>query len=267
MRLTREIRCSPEQAGNMRPLNTWAGAEGANQLIPFWILRATVEGPVDPRTGYICDIKQLDTLLRERVLAELARSESHTADAGLGMAQIGIAMTWAFKAGATNCPLPAKLFAIEFAMSPFTRFAVVSKETDVVCLTRSFEFCASHRLAVAGCTDEENRRLFGKCSNPHGHGHNYVVEVTVRGAADGRMGTLVELPVLDRVVMESVIERFDHKNLNVECPEFVGVNPTVENIARVIFDRLVAALRPAKLASVRVWETAKTFAECDGAES
>jgi len=126
-------------------------------------------------------------------------------------------------------------------------------------LTQSFEFSASHRLHCPGLSDEENHLLFGKCSNPHGHGHNYVLEVAVEVSPDQTCSILREL---DRVVRTEVIERFDHKNLNVECAEFADLNPTVENIAQVICDRLVGELQPLRLHNVRVWETAKTFAEC-----
>ena len=128
--------------------------------------------------------------------------------------------------------------------------------------SEKFEFAASHRLHNPELTDEDNRKRFGKCNNPSGHGHNYELEVTVRGRPDNG-GLMIDVPALERIVKESVIERFDHKNLNVEVAEFRDVMPSVENIAMVIY-RL---LRPrfeaarARLASVTVWETAKTWCE------
>ena len=133
-------------------------------------------------------------------------------------------------------------------------------------LTQSFEFSAAHRLFSAELSDAENRRLFGKCSNPNGHGHNYVVEVTVCGTNSADKGTVTDVGHIDRVVLERVIEPFDHKNLNLECPEFAQLNPSVENIARVIWDRLKGAFAGCRLASVRVWETPKTCAEYTGDE-
>lgn len=129
-------------------------------------------------------------------------------------------------------------------------------------LTQSFEFSASHRLHCPGLTNEENHRLFGKCSNPHGHGHNYILEVTTKTGPESTGSTL---RILDRIVRAEVIERFDHKNLNVECEEFAELNPTVENIAQVIFNRLAFCPGSPGLCSVRVWETAKTYAECSTA--
>ena len=133
-------------------------------------------------------------------------------------------------------------------------------------LTQSFEFSAAHRLFCAELSDAENRRLFGKCSNPNGHGHNYVLEVTVCGTHGSDKGTVTDIGHIDRVVLERVIEPFDHKNLNLECPEFAQLNPSVENIARVIWDRLNGAFTGCRLASVRVWETPKTCAEYTGGD-
>ena len=135
----------------------------------------------------------------------------------------------------------------------------------MVRLTRSFEFSAAHRLYCEDFTDEENRRMFGKCSNPHGHGHNYVLEVTVGGTPE-EIGTVIDPPHLDEIVNERVIEPFDHKNLNVECDDFKALNPSVENIARAIWKRLEGVFEGCELVSVRVWETPKTYAEYAGGD-
>ncbi|NOS99093.1 MAG: 6-carboxytetrahydropterin synthase [Phycisphaerales bacterium] len=129
-------------------------------------------------------------------------------------------------------------------------------------MTYAFEFSAAHRLYCASLNAEENRRLFGKCANPNGHGHNYVLEVTVRGIPDAASGVLIGLDALARIVNERVIERFDHKHLNLDCAEFAELNPSVENIARVIFEKLNGAFEPAALDCIRVYETPKTWAEC-----
>jgi 6-pyruvoyltetrahydropterin/6-carboxytetrahydropterin synthase len=155
---------------------------------------------------------------------------------------------------------------LEFFVSPYARFFVSSGVGDMVGLTRSFEFSAAHRLGCPDLSDEENRRLFGKCSHPGGHGHNYVLEVTVRGTPSRETGLIVALSRLDAIVKARVVDAFDHKNLNVDCAEFAELNPTVENIARVIWRRLHGALDPVELAVVRVWETPKTCAEYSGEE-
>jgi 6-pyruvoyl-tetrahydropterin synthase len=129
---------------------------------------------------------------------------------------------------------------------------------DRVHLQVSFEFSASHRLALPGCTDEENRALFGKCSNPNGHGHNYRLDVCVVPSATAPNA----VAVLERTVDREVMSRLDHRHLNLDCPEFAGINPSVENIAVVCRDLLQRPLADAGLGlvSVTVWETAKTCA-------
>jgi 6-pyruvoyltetrahydropterin/6-carboxytetrahydropterin synthase len=105
-------------------------------------------------------------------------------------------------------------------------------------LTRRYRFCASHRLHSKVLSDEQNSEAYGKCNNAYGHGHDYLLHVTIAGPVDERTGQLVRIEDLDSVVIENVIRRFDHKNLNEEIPEFSDVVPTSENLAVVIRKRL-----------------------------
>ena len=256
MRLIREIRCYPSD-GVDAVANSWAGTGRETAFAGYRVLRAVVEGPVNPRTGYLCDIKEIDRLLRTVVAPCLRRGAEDAGSLAAGLAE-------AFPKAAARCSPTTSLISLELHVSPHTRLAVDQGGADMIRLTQSFEFSAAHRLFCAELGDAENRRLFGKCSNPHGHGHNYVLEVTVCGTPDGRTGTATDIGHLDRVVLERVIEPFDHKNLNVECAEFAVLNPSVENIARVIWGRLEGAFQGCRLASVRVWETPKTCAEYAG---
>ena len=101
-------------------------------------------------------------------------------------------------------------------------------------LTRRYHFSASHRLHSDILSDAENDRLYGKCNNPFGHGHNYRLEVTVSGKLDGSAHTLVPLPVLDRLVREQILDLLDNRNLNLDVPQFAGSVPTTENLILVI---------------------------------
>ena len=132
----------------------------------------------------------------------------------------------------------------------------------MVRLSQRFEFAAAHRLHSPALSDQENLRTFGKCSNPHGHGHNYELQVTLAGEPRPD-GSIVDIPAFERTVAQTVVDRLDHKNLNVEVPEFKDVIPTVENIAKVIYQMLKPnfAADRARLASVTVWETPKTWCE------
>jgi 6-pyruvoyltetrahydropterin/6-carboxytetrahydropterin synthase len=130
-------------------------------------------------------------------------------------------------------------------------------------LTRRYRFAASHRLHSALLGGEENRRVYGKCNNPYGHGHNYVVEVAVSGPVDPATGMIANLSELDAFVEREVIEPFDHTYLNEEISEFRERVPTAENICIEIFNRLREFPR-AKLERVRVEETSLNSFEYRG---
>ena len=132
----------------------------------------------------------------------------------------------------------------------------------MVRLSQRFEFSASHRLHNPEISDQANLELFGKCNNPLGHRHNYELEVTLRGPVDST-GRIIEAAAFERIVQEKVLERFDHKHLNLQTEEFKVNIPSVENIAKVIYGLLKAefAALNVTLAAVTVWETSKTSAQ------
>jgi 6-pyruvoyltetrahydropterin/6-carboxytetrahydropterin synthase len=128
-------------------------------------------------------------------------------------------------------------------------------------VTRRYRISASHRLHSPELSEEENRRVFGKCNNPHGHGHDYTLEITARGPLDERSGMAVSPEALDRLVGERVLAHFHLRNLNEELPEFAAVVPTTENLARAVAARLDEHWREAfpgewpRLDRVRILET------------
>jgi 6-pyruvoyltetrahydropterin/6-carboxytetrahydropterin synthase len=117
---------------------------------------------------------------------------------------------------------------------------------------------ASHRLHTDVLSAEQNKAAYGKCNNPHGHGHNYVVEVLVGGQVDEETGMVVDLAVMDEVVQTKVLQRFDHTNLNLD-PLFLNRVPTTENLCRAVFDLLKGGVPSASLEYVRVEETENNF--------
>ena len=137
----------------------------------------------------------------------------------------------------------------------------------MVLLTRRIEFSASHVYHNPAFSPEENRRVFGKCNNPHGHGHNYTLEVTVAGEPNPATGMVLDLKDLKAILEREVMHRMDHRFLNKEVPELAGKIPTCENIARVIWDLLEPKITQGKLHRVRLYETPDLFADCyrDGA--
>lgn len=128
-------------------------------------------------------------------------------------------------------------------------------------LGRRYRLSASHRLFTDALSDEENRRVYGKCANPHGHGHNYTVEVIVGGSIDEATGMVANLADLDASVRREILEPFDHTNLNtLEC--FQGLVPTTENFCLEIQRRLQSGFTQAQVVTVRVEETSNNFFEC-----
>jgi 6-pyruvoyltetrahydropterin/6-carboxytetrahydropterin synthase len=123
-------------------------------------------------------------------------------------------------------------------------------------LTRRYSFPASHRLHSAGLTPEQNAATYGKCNNPHGHGHNYCLEVTVAGPVDPRTGMVCDLAALDDFIRRQILDRFDHADLN-SLPEFAGRVPTSENLCLEIYGLIQAGFTAARLECVRLQETRK----------
>jgi 6-pyruvoyltetrahydropterin/6-carboxytetrahydropterin synthase len=134
-------------------------------------------------------------------------------------------------------------------------------------LTRRYQFSASHRLHSSALSEPENDRIYGKCNNPYGHGHNYEVEITVTGPIDPETGRVVDLADLDALVQDQVVARFDHRNLNEEIMEFERLVPTTENLGVVIDGRLRGEWHRAfpetgpALERVRIYETARNIFE------
>jgi len=132
---------------------------------------------------------------------------------------------------------------------------------NMVSVFRKEHFNAAHRLNNPDWDEATNKAVFGKCNNPHYHGHNYELIVKLTGRPDPVTGYVMDLKILSDIVKEEVTERFDHKNLNEDCEEFKSLNPTAENIAIVIYDLLRKRIEPSLELQVRLYETERNFVE------
>jgi len=133
-----------------------------------------------------------------------------------------------------------------------------------VTVTRRLHFSAAHRVHNPAMTDEENRRTFGKCNNPNWHGHNYILDVSVKGPLDEKTGYVIDLSRVKDIVNQVVIDKVDHRNLNVEVEFLSGVIPTTENVVVAFWRVLEPALRPGQLTRLVLWETVNNYVEYDG---
>lgn len=130
-------------------------------------------------------------------------------------------------------------------------------------LTRRYRFSASHRLDTPALTAEQNQRLYGKCNNPYGHGHDYILDVTVEGPVDAT-GQVADRRALDSLVDDKILQRFDHKNLSTDVGDLQGVVATTENLAASIRNALASEWPlAARLAQVRISETARNIFELE----
>lgn len=134
----------------------------------------------------------------------------------------------------------------------------------MIYLTRKCEFSAAHYYYDPSLSEAENQRLYGKCANRNGHGHNYTLEVTVRGAVDPTTGFVIDLKELKELMNREVMEVLDHRHLNLEVAEFARCNPTTENLAVFIWQRLAGRLQAAELHRVRLYESHDLFVDFYG---
>jgi 6-pyruvoyltetrahydropterin/6-carboxytetrahydropterin synthase len=257
--LSRCVRLVVNTGGNDPPSrNGYAGSPTARGLPRFYEFEVRCIGSADPVTGYLVDIKVVDSAV-ERVVApalDEACRQGGQADPAALLAPLA--------AGLAR-ELPARLLGLRWRLTPYYSVEVDPTRPSTAVIRQKFDFAASHRLNVPTLSEAENRALFGKCNNAAGHGHNYQVEPAVEvelGQAGAGAFTLTDL---ERLTDESIIRRFDHRHLNLDTSEFAegtGVNPSVENIAAVFFRLLADAIRaqpkPARLRSITVWETDRT---------
>jgi 6-pyruvoyltetrahydropterin/6-carboxytetrahydropterin synthase len=241
--------------------NGLVGGSGDFGIAAIARFEIAVEGEPDP-SGYLVDIRVLDSALGDAAGPRIREAMRQEAISGAPTETDRLVRAIAT---ATAPAIPARIASLAFFPNPHrsvtaTFVGDLRSEPDAMpttTITETFEFAASHRLHLADRSDDENRRMFGKCNNPNGHGHNYRIEIAVEvGQPSGRFG-FVEL---EDVAHREVMQRFDHKHLNLDCPEFRALNPSVENIAMVCHGLLEAPIRNAggSLQYVRVWETEKT---------
>jgi 6-pyruvoyltetrahydropterin/6-carboxytetrahydropterin synthase len=136
-----------------------------------------------------------------------------------------------------------------------------------VTVTRRLQFNAAHRVHNPALSDQENQDIFGKCNNPNWHGHNYTLDVSVRGPIDPKTGYVIDLGALKKLAWDTVISQIDHRNFNLDVAFMKGVIPTSENIIVAIWKQLEPVVRPGRLVKLVLWETANNYVEYSGDEN
>jgi 6-pyruvoyltetrahydropterin/6-carboxytetrahydropterin synthase len=229
-----------------------------------YLLDVTVEGTVEPRTAMVVNIKRIDDCLQQRVVAEFDGKSINDEVPWFHDRASSVENLLIYFADRLRQPgaLPAEAELVKIGLQETPTLWGEWNRDGTMTLTRSYEFAASHRLHVPDMTEEENVALFGKCNNAAGHGHNYILEVTVTGEPDARSGMMIDLGTLDAIVEAEVVDRYDHKNLNCDLPEFAGRITTTEIVVQEIFVRLRKKI-PLQLKRIKLWETARNAFEVE----
>ncbi len=225
-----------------------------------YLLEVMIKGALNAADGMVINLVTLDAVLKAEVLANYDHKHLNLQHPVFSQNRYlqptceNIALEiWQRLTPA----LPSELLHRVRLYETATHFADYYGEGPMVYLTKSYEFSAAHRLHSHALTDAENREVFGKCNNPAGHGHNYVLEVTVKGDVDTKTGLVVTPEHLDAVVQKQVYARFDYKHLNLDTDEFKVLNPTSENFVKVLWELLASNLHPTVLHRLRLRETPK----------
>ena len=241
-----------------------------------YYLDVTVTGDIDPLTGIIVNIKEIDHVVREQVVEKLDRkfvnrSVTYFCDRPVTPETL---LDYVREQLEGVLPSAVRLTALRLEETSlhFAEWQTTErkdrKERGSMLLTRVYEFAASHRLHSRHLSDEANRDLFGKCNYLHGHGHNYILEVTVAGSIDPGTGRVCDETALDECVNREVVDRYDHRHFNYDIPEFADLVPSTEVVTKMIWDRLEAHIpAPARLYRVVVRETARNIFEYRGEDN
>lgn len=246
----------PGDAPNGGGAGGYAGRPPMRGLGRYYELETVCRGEPDPVTGYLIDIKAIDDAVRASAapIIERACDERPATDPAFLLQET---------LGPLARALPVDLVSVQWRLTPYYSVQMEAHAPTTALIRQRFEFAAAHRLHAPELSDDENRRIFGKCNNPSGHGHNYQVEpcVAIDLTTDGPPFGAAELA---GVADEAILRRFDHRHLNLDTPEFgAGAEmPSVERIAQVCYRLLDHTLREqhpgVDLRSVTVWETDRT---------
>jgi 6-pyruvoyltetrahydropterin/6-carboxytetrahydropterin synthase len=241
--------------------NSFASKPAGDGLALFLELGIELEGSVEPKTGLVINVSDIDKKLRDYIIpvfAERIRAGFEKAN-HIGYYELTelLKITWEKLNGKFGS---AKLSRVNLKLDPFRTLAVNEGNCAMVYYSEKFEFAAAHKLWNDKLSEKQNIEVFGKCANPAGHGHNYVIEITVKWP----QGQEMKRADFEKVINEQLINTIDHKNLNQDVPQFQKANPTVENIAVFIWGKLIGKFSQAILHCVTVWENDRTYSSYYG---
>jgi 6-pyruvoyltetrahydropterin/6-carboxytetrahydropterin synthase len=241
--------------------NSFASRPAGVGLAVFLELGVELTGQADPATGLIVNVSDIDQKVRDCAVPVFAERIRNCCRAARHIGYYELVEILKSAWGKLSDKFgQAQLSKLSLKLNPFRAISLDRADCVMVYFSEKFEFAASHKLWNDSFSEKHNIEIFGRCANPAGHGHNYIVEVTV----EWPVGKELRTSDFEKVVYRELITVVDHKNLNVDVPEFRRVNPTVENIAVFAWNRMVGKFDNATLHCVTVWETDKTYSSYYG---
>jgi 6-pyruvoyltetrahydropterin/6-carboxytetrahydropterin synthase len=266
-KLARQVRFSinPFLAEQHEGFNSYASKPAGDGLAIFLELSVEVIGEVEPATGFVVNVADIDKSVREfavPVFAEKIREDFARAQhIGFSILAELLKSAW-YKLD--NKFGKARLSKLSLKLNPFRAMAIDLKDSDMVYFSEKFEFAAMHKLWNEDFTEEKNLEIFGKCANPTGHGHNYIIEVTIKTQS---IENNFHISDFEKIVNDELIKLVDHKNLNADVSHFSKTIPTIENISIFAWNKLEDKFDRAALHCVTVWETDKTYCSYFGPDN
>lgn len=258
-KLTRQVRFSinPFLAEKHEGYNSYASKPAGDGLAIFLELSVEVIGEVEPATGFVVNVADIDNNVREFAIPVFAgqiqqdfRRAQH-----IGFFALAELLKSAWNKLADKFGT-ARLSKLSLKLNPFRKIAIDLKDLEMIYFSEKFEFAAMHKLWNDDFSEKRNLDVFGKCANPAGHGHNYIVEVTIKTPTNKNDFHICDF---EKTVETELIKLVDHRNLNADVSHFSKIIPTVENITVFAWNKLSGKFGRAALHCVSVWETDKTY--------
>jgi len=256
-RLTRDVRFSinpflPEQDEGF---NAFASRPAGQGLALYCELVIELRGSVDRDTGFVVNVTDIDNNVRAHAVPILMEHiRACYQDARHVSLMSLVALLRSAKDSLANRFSPASVSTLGLKLNPYVMIRINSKDLSMFFYSEKFEFSATHKLWNDSFSEQANYRTFGKCASPSGHGHNYLMEISIKKDAD----QVFDTQAFERVIDEKLISVLDHKNLNVDVAHFTKVIPTMENIAEFAWDCLKMDFDRAQLHCITVWESDRT---------
>ena len=258
-RLTRRVRFSinPFLSQQTEGSNSFSSKPTGEGLAIYFELSIELVDNVDPATGFIVNVSDIDKIVRNYALPVFINSVQKYYQQAKHVSLLTITELLKSSYGLLKNKFgTAKISNLTLNLNPFRKVTLKSEDTVMIYFSEKFEFAATHKLWNENFTKEKNLEIFGKCANPTSHGHNYIIEVTIKMPAD-RSG--FKYDDFEKTVDTELIKKVDHKNLNLDVEWFRKTNPTVENITTFAWEKLVGKFGNQLLHCVTVWESDRTY--------